>query len=81
MGQLRVTVNPLKCQSYKRCTAIAPTVFAIGVDDKAKAEDADSVPRSEVVKAARSCPYRAITVVVEESGEQLFPPQPGVPAK
>ena len=26
---LRVTVNELKCQSYRRCTAVAPAVFGI----------------------------------------------------
>jgi ferredoxin len=79
MSRLRVTVNSLKCQTYKRCTAIAPAVFALGADGKATVLGADSAPQEEVVKAARSCPYRAIVVVVEDSGEQLFPPPPKSP--
>ena len=75
-SRLRVSVNPLKCQSYKRCTALAPAVFALGADGKATVLDPNGTPRDEVVKAARSCPYRAITVVAEDSGEQLFPPLP-----
>jgi ferredoxin len=74
MSRLRVAINPLKCQAYKRCTAIAPAVFALGMDGKATVLRPDGAPREEVVKAARSCPYRAITVIVDDTGEQLFPP-------
>ncbi len=76
MSRLRVTVNTIKCQSYKRCAAVAPAVFGIGADDKATVLHPEAAPQDEVVKAARSCPYRAITVAVEETGEQLFPPRP-----
>jgi hypothetical protein len=37
---------------------------------------ADGAPDEEVVKAARSCPYRAITVTVDATNEQVFPPLP-----
>ena len=76
MSRLRVSVNTTKCQSYKRCAAVAPAVFGIGEDGKATVLHAEGAPRDEVVKAARSCPYRAISVAVEETGEQLFPPRP-----
>jgi ferredoxin len=76
MSRLRVSVNPAKCQAYKRCTALAPAVFAIGADGKAAVLQSDAAPDEEVVKAARSCPYRAITVAVEATNEQLFPPLP-----
>ena len=76
MSRLRVTVNPVKCQAYKRCTAIAPAVFTPGPDGKATVLQTDAAPDEEVVKAARSCPYRAITVFVDASNEQIFPPLP-----
>ena len=76
MSRLRVTVNTAKCQSYKRCAAVAPAVFGIGSDGKATVVHPDGAPQEEVVKAARSCPYRAIAVVAEATGEQLFPPLP-----
>ena len=81
MSRLRVTVNTMKCQSYKRCTAVAPAVFGIGEDGKATVLHAEGASAEEIVKAARSCPYRAITVVAESSGEQLFPPLRPAPAK
>jgi len=79
MTRLRVLVNTTKCQAYKRCMAIAPAVFRLGADGKATALQPDAAPQEEVVKAARSCPYRAITVTVDDTNEQLFPPLPKSP--
>ena len=82
MSRLRVSVNPVKCQAYKRCTAIAPAVFALGPDGKSTVRQAGGAPDEEVLKAARSCPYRAITVAVATTNEQIFPPVPkSQPAK
>jgi ferredoxin len=74
--RLRVSVNAMKCQSYKRCTALAPAVFGIGPDGKATVLNSDGASAEQIVKAARGCPYRAISVSREATGEQLFPPQP-----
>ena len=72
---LRVTVNELKCQSYRRCTAVAPAVFGIDADSgKAEVLHGSDTPEELIVQAARSCPYRAITVIDEATGAQLFPP-------
>jgi ferredoxin len=76
MSRLRVFVNSSKCQAYGRCTAIAPAVFSPGPDGKATVLQADRAPDEELVKAARSCPYRAITVTVDATNEQVFPPLP-----
>jgi ferredoxin len=71
---IRLSVNTVKCQSYRRCRAVAPAVFGIDKDGKAEVLHAVDAPRDIILKAARSCPYRAITAVDEDSGEQLFPP-------
>jgi ferredoxin len=76
MSRLRVSVNSGKCQAYGRCTAIAPGVFTPGLDGKATVLQADGAPDEVVIKAARSCPYRAITVTVDATNEQVFPPAP-----
>ena len=76
MSRLRVSVNSGKCQAYGRCTAIAPAVFTPGPDGKATVLQPDGAPDEEVVKAARSCPYRAITVTADTTNEQIFPPVP-----
>ena len=72
---LRVTVNELKCQAYRRCSAVAPAVFGINATSgKAEVVHGSDTPQDLVVQAARSCPYRAITVIDEAAGVQLFPP-------
>jgi len=72
---LRVTVNELKCQSYRRCTAVAPAVFGISaISGKAEVLHGGDASHDVIVQAARSCPYRAITVVDDAAGVQLFPP-------
>jgi len=76
MSRLRVTVNATKCQAYQRCMAIAPAVFAVGADGKATVLHPDGTPDDEVIKAARSCPYRAIAVTEDTTGQQIFPPLP-----
>jgi ferredoxin len=80
MSRLRVTVSSAKCQSYQRCMAVAPAVFGIGGDGKATVLHPEGASREEIVKAARGCPYRAIAVIVEATGEQLFPPPPRAPS-
>ena len=58
---IRVSVNTAKCQSYQRCMAVAPAVFGIDASS-GKAQVLHPVDASQdlIVKAARSCPYRAI---------------------
>ena len=75
MTKFRVELNKSKCQAYGKCAATAPAYF--GLDDSRKvrllgdSETTDHV----VVKAAKGCPYRVITVVDPESGERIFPTQ------
>ena len=78
---IRVSVNTAKCQSYQRCMAVAPAVFGIDASS-GKAQVLHPVDASQdlIVKAARSCPYRAIAVVDESAGVQLFPPLPSRPS-
>jgi len=70
---MRVAVDHEKCQSYRRCTAVAPEVFGIGGDSKAEVLNPHGADDAVVLKAAKSCPYRAITVNDETTSEQLWP--------
>ena len=71
---IRVTVNSAKCQSYGRCVAIAAAAFKIGANGKAEPQVAPEVPQEILLKAVRSCPYRAISAFDADTGQQLFPP-------
>ncbi|MGH8139886.1 MAG: ferredoxin [Steroidobacteraceae bacterium] len=74
MGKIRVRVNDAKCQSYRRCVSIAPGGFRIADSGKAAVQEGVGSPGEDLLKAARSCPYRAITAIDGDTGEQLFPP-------
>jgi ferredoxin len=73
MSGVRVTVDTVKCQSYQRCTVVAPAVFGVGGDGKVRLLDPDDADDAVVLKAAKSCPYRAITVVDDVTNEVLWP--------
>jgi ferredoxin len=74
MTQVRITLNTAKCQAYAKCSAVAPAVFALGEDRKVRVLDEGGAPVDAIVKAAKSCPYRVITVE-EVAGQRLFPPE------
>jgi ferredoxin len=73
MSRMQVTADTGKCQSYQRCTVVAPAVFGLGDDGKVRLIDSGAADDAVVLKAAKSCPYRAITVVDETTNEQLWP--------
>jgi ferredoxin len=62
-------VDEFSCSAHGDCAVVAPGVFR--VDDIA--EVVGSAPVDVLVKAAESCPAMAITVVEEDSGEQVYP--------
>lgn len=70
---ITVEINRAKCQGYKRCTHWAPETFTL--DDEGKVVLADPPKNSdeELLKAAKSCPYRVIAAF-DETATQLFPP-------
>jgi len=70
---VRIEINREKCQSYNRCTVVAPAVFVLDEDRKVQLADPAGAEREVILKAAKSCPYRVITVIDETSSEQLWP--------
>ncbi len=57
------------CAGHGDCVAIAPGVFEL--EDVAVV--AGSGPDDLILAAAEACPSLAITVVDEDTGEQVFP--------
>jgi ferredoxin len=74
MASLKVTVNKTRCISSGDCVETAPAVFQLDADEKSEVVNPGGAPEGTILAAARSCPVKAITVVNEETGEQLFPP-------
>jgi ferredoxin len=62
-------VDEFSCSAHGDCAVVAPDVFR--VDDIA--EVVGAAPVDVLVKAAEACPAMAITVVDDETGEQVYP--------
>jgi ferredoxin len=62
-------VDEFSCSAHGDCALVAPDVFR--VDDIA--EVVGTAPVDVLVKAAEACPAMAITVVDEDTGEQIYP--------
>lgn len=73
MAKLKVTVNKGRCVSSGDCVDIAPGVFQLDADEKSEVYNEGGAANDVILAAARRCPVKAITVVDEESGAQLFP--------
>ena len=73
MAKLSITVNKARCVGSGDCVETAPGVFQLDGDEKSEAYNPAGAADNVIVAAARSCPVKAITVVDEASGTQLFP--------
>jgi ferredoxin len=73
MTKFRIELSQSKCQAYGKCAATAPAFFALDDSRKVSLVGNDETTDNLVVEAAKSCPYRVITVVDAESGGQIFP--------
>ncbi len=71
---VKVTVNKAKCISSGDCVETAPKVFAFDENGKSEVVNPAGSEDRVILSAARSCPVKAITVVDEATGQQLFPP-------
>ena len=61
---MRVIVNEDLCEGNAVCTQVAPEVFVVGDDDKARlliAEPDESL-RAKVAEAVRRCPRQALAI-------------------
>ena len=74
MSKFNVTVNSRKCQAFGACLKRAPKVFRLNVANKAEVVESHIASDESLLAAAQNCPYRAITLVEIESGNQVYPP-------
>ena len=73
MSNHKLTIIYDKCQGYARCVKRAPDVFKLDEKGKSSFVADDLVPSDQARRAARACPYRALTVTDPETGEQVYP--------
>ena len=65
----RVEIDEAACAAHGDCEHVAPEVFR--VDDVAVV--IGSAPPDRLIEAAAACPSTAITVIDDETGEQVYP--------
>ena len=73
MAKLKTTVNKAKCIASEDCVQTAPGVFQFDDEGKSEVYNQTGAPDNVIMAAARACPAKAIIVVDEESGAQLYP--------
>ena len=64
-------VDERACAAHGDCLDVAPQAFAMSDDDTAVVIGA--APADLLIRAAVACPSVAISVVDDETGEQLYP--------
>ena len=74
MTRLRIELNKERCQAFAKCTTTAPAVFALDADRKVVVLDPSGADDDTIIKAAKACPYRVITLIDDASGAPVFPP-------
>lgn len=74
MSKLKTVVDKNKCVASGDCVETAPSVFAFDANGKSEVINQRGAPDATILLAARGCPVKAITVIDEETGVQLFPP-------
>jgi ferredoxin len=73
MEDVRIELDTAKCQSYGKCLALAPHLFAWDRSRKVRINDPQAALPALALKAAKNCPYRAIAVIDSATGERIFP--------
>ena len=74
MAQLKTMVNKAKCIASEDCIQTAPGVFQLDDEGKSEVYNQKGATDNVILAAARACPAKAIIVVDEDTGNQLFPP-------
>lgn len=69
---MKVIVDRSLCVGIGNCVAVAPSVFKLDEENKAKVLDISSVSEDKIMSAAESCPVNAI-IVEDDQGNQLYP--------
>jgi ferredoxin len=67
---VRIAIDLNRCQGYAQCIPLAPTVLKLNGEEAVMYDhNPDDSLRQQVLRAAASCPVRAIIVGRLEGGE------------
>jgi ferredoxin len=70
---MRIEIKRDICIGAATCSAIAPDVFELDDEMKARVKDEKGASDDVIMEAAKSCPTLAI-YIYDDAGTQIFPP-------
>ncbi len=70
---LKIVIDHEACIGDGACVECAPDTFVLDDDSVARVIEPVGDIRDDILEAARACPLDIITVIDEETGEQLYP--------
>ncbi len=70
---MKIRVDRELCKGAGSCVVLAPQVFQMDDADKAVVIDVHGHDDDTIWRAAESCPFDAIILEDEETGEWLYP--------
>ena len=70
---MKIVVDREVCLTIASCVALAPDVFELDEDGKARVKDPTGADQATILLAAQSCPVDAITIF-DDDGRQIHPP-------
>ncbi len=73
MGNIKIVIDRSKCIGTSNCEMVAPRVFGLDTERKAVLKNPHGAGDSTLMQGARECPTKAIILLNEETGEQLYP--------
>lgn len=73
IGKYKIQVIRDLCIGAATCVVISPKTFQLDGEDKAVTQEGGNDLPENILAAAQSCPTKAIVIVDNETGEQVWP--------
>lgn len=70
---MKITIDKNLCIGDGSCVSIAPKVFELDEEGKAKVINEQGADEETIKLAAESCPVSAIVLTDEKTNKQIFP--------
>lgn len=68
-----ITIDRASCLSCGTCEALAPKTFKLDKESISIVKDAPNDPPKEILAAAESCGFEAITLIDKKTGKKIWP--------
>lgn len=73
VGKYKIKVLRDACIGAASCVAVAAQTFQLDGENKAVVQEGSQDPADTILMAAQSCPTKAIVVIDNETGQQVWP--------